>query len=84
MKAIGFILILGFILVLGYLFFSKGSEKNCEFVASYEATKNPTDSERKQLNIYNEYLEICKNPSFDYDLWKLENNIPEDRTKTNY
>lgn len=62
-------------IILGFLLLSNKSGKNCEFVASYEATKNPKDSEEKQMNIYNSYLEICKNSSFDYNLWKLQNNI---------
>ncbi|MDP1710728.1 MAG: hypothetical protein Q8L46_02205, partial [candidate division WWE3 bacterium] len=65
------------ILAVGYLLFFSKSDKDCQFVAAYEATKNPQDSAEKQANIYNGYLELCKDPSFNYDLWKIENNIPE-------
>ena len=56
---------------------SQKSAKNCDFVASYEATKNPQDSLEKQQMIYQGYYDLCKNPAFDYDRWKIENNIPE-------
>ncbi len=75
---IGVIIIIGFIIVVGFLLFSNRTRKNCDFVAAYEATKNPRDSVRKQENIYNEYLKVCRGSSFNYELWKLENNIPED------
>lgn len=59
------------------LFISNKSGKNCNFVASYEATKNPLDSDIKQKNIYDAYFEICNSPTFNYEIWKLENKIPK-------
>ena len=70
------LLVLGLI-VGGFLIFSYNKNKHCNFVAAYESTKNPNDSVEKQLNIYNGYLEVCRGSTFDYELWKLENNIPE-------
>ncbi len=71
------LLVIGLI-VGGFLIYSYNRYKHCDFVAAYESTKNPNDSVDKQLNIYNGYLEVCRGSSFDYELWKLENNIPED------
>ena len=76
-----FILVVAVVIVIvavSYFLLSNKSNKHCDFVAAYEATKNPEDSSEKQLSLYRGYFEYClHDPSFNYELWKLQNNIPE-------
>ncbi|OGY22281.1 MAG: hypothetical protein A2126_03610 [Candidatus Woykebacteria bacterium GWB1_45_5] len=58
-ELIAIVAVIAVIGLIGYVILRGNASRQCEKEAAYSATANPSNSVRKELNLYKGYYDLC-------------------------